>query len=360
MQPKNMLRKNLPKALTAVLSPSRSANRAPPGSSSRNGRSHRRRRSECNSHVWSTYPPTFFFFFFAIGVGTRPGREWVCSLTLTLKLQDISKGPRTHTFPFPIFFFPLVAHPPPPPRGRGDSKRSTPQNEKAEKLVGEGSEEASESGRPVWSAVHVVQVHIGSNLQRGGFRPCVSGLLAKHLGGWGSRLGAWNPICTAQSIFFFFFGVLGLSHPWLYDADNRVTNKIGKGYCACFQCETTKGNEEGTGNRARGPQLLFFLYSKSKLKQDRSQLQEGSHKPKLDMQNSQSLLLFFFLTKNAWSFWAKRLDEENKIGKRVERQMAKLESIHLGNGKNGCRARPATSTIHPAFQVRCDHCCPVQ
>ena len=51
------------------------------------------------------------------------------------------------------------------------------------------------------------------------------------------------------------------------------------------------------------------------------------------MQNSQSLLLFFFLTKNAWSFWAKRLDEKNKIGKRVERQLAKLESICLGNGK---------------------------
>ena len=52
---------------------------------------------------------------------------------------------------------------------------------------------------------------------------------------------------------------------------------------------------------------------------------------------------FFFLTKNAWSFWAKRLDEENKIGKRVERQMAKLESICLGNGKNGCRAN---SQVH--------------
>ena len=121
----------------------------------------------------------------------------------------------------PHYFFlvgSLVAHPPPPPRGRGDSKRSTgheqieqstiqsasrvtlaPQNEKAEKLVGEGSEKASESGRPVWSAVHVVQVHIGSNLQRGRFRPCVSGLLAKHLDGWGSRPGAWNPICTARS-----------------------------------------------------------------------------------------------------------------------------------------------------------------
>ena len=120
-------------------------------------------------------------------MGTRPGREWVCTLTLTLKLQDISKGPRTHTFPFPVFFCVLwLRTPRPPQRGRGDSKRSTgheqieqstiqsastvtlaPQNEKAEKLVGEGSEEASESGRPVWSAVHVVQVHIGSNLQRG-------------------------------------------------------------------------------------------------------------------------------------------------------------------------------------------------
>ena len=114
MQTKNMLRKNLPKALTAVLSPSRSANRAPPGSSSRNGRSHRKRRSECNSHVWSTYPPTFFFFL-------RPGREWVCSLTLTLKLQDISKGPRTHTFPFPIFFIFFwvlwLRTPRPPPKG---------------------------------------------------------------------------------------------------------------------------------------------------------------------------------------------------------------------------------------------------
>ena len=115
MQTKNMLRKNLPKALTAVLSPSRSANRAPPGSSSRNGRSHRRRRSECNSHVWSSYPPLFFFD--GIGVGTRPGREWVCSLTLTLKLQDISKGPRAHTFPFTFFFWFFSCAPPAPPKG---------------------------------------------------------------------------------------------------------------------------------------------------------------------------------------------------------------------------------------------------
>ena len=115
-----MLRKNLPKALTAVLSPSRSANRAPLGSSSRHGRSHRRRRSKCNSHVWSSYPP--FFFSDSIGVGTRPRREWVCSLTLTLKLQDISKGPRAHSFPltffiFFLFFFLLFFCCAPPPQG---------------------------------------------------------------------------------------------------------------------------------------------------------------------------------------------------------------------------------------------------
>ena len=119
MQTKNMLRKNLPKALTAVLSPSRSANRAPPGSSSRNGRSHRRRRSECNSHVWSTYPPLFFFFLDGKGVGTRPGREWMCSLTLTRssKISQRVRG-RTH-FPSLFFFFFVFfgCAPPAPPQG---------------------------------------------------------------------------------------------------------------------------------------------------------------------------------------------------------------------------------------------------
>ena len=165
--------------------------------------------------MWSSYPLPFFFLFDIKGVGTRPRKEWVCSLTLTLKHQDGSKGLRAHSFLLTFFFLCHV----PPPRGREDSKRSTgheliehstiqsasrvtlaPQTTKRqEKLVGEGSEKASENGRPVWSAVHVVQVRIGSNLQRGRFRPCVSGLLAKHLDGCGSRPGAWNPICTARS-----------------------------------------------------------------------------------------------------------------------------------------------------------------
>ena len=91
----------------------------------------------------------------------------------------------------------------------------------------------------------------------------------------------------------------------------------------------------------------FFskVFSKSKLRQDRSQMQ--GRKSRAKKQNPQSvhfLFCFFFLTKTAWSFWAKRHDEKNKIGKRVERQMSKNESICLGNGKNGCRARPATPT----------------
>ena len=146
---------------------------------------------------------------------------------------------------------------------------------------------------------------------------------------------------------FFFFWVLGLSHPWLYDADNRVANKIRKRLLCLFP--VWNNERQWRGNRqscTRPSALVFFL--KSSVSQNWSRTgpncKEGSHKPKLDMQNSQSLLLFFFPTKNAWSFWAKRLDEKNQIGKRVERQMAKLESICLGNGKNGCRARPATST----------------
>ena len=221
MQTKKMLRKNRPKALTAVLSTSRSANRAPPGSSSRSGRSHQRRRSECNSHVWSTYPPTFFCFFFLgrqrSGYETR--KRIGVLLTTHSEAPRNLKGSEDAHISLHIFFCGLWLRTPRlPPRGRGDSKRSTgheqieqsaiqsasrvtlaPQHEKAERLIGEGSEEASESGRPAWSAVHVVQVHIGSNLQRGRFRPCVSGLLAKHLAGWGSRPGAWNHICTAQS-----------------------------------------------------------------------------------------------------------------------------------------------------------------
>ena len=89
---------------------------------------------------------------------------------------------------------------------------------------------------------------------------------------------------------------------------------------------------------------FFLVFSKSKLKQDRSQLQGRKSQAEIGNAKFAKFASFFFLTRNAWSFWAKRLDEKNKIGKRVERQMAKLESICLENGKNGCRARPATST----------------
>ena len=113
--------------------------------------------------------------------------------------------------------------------------------------------------------------------------------------------------------FFFFNWVLGLSHPWLYDADNRVTNKIGKGYCACFQCETTKGNEEGTGNRARGPQLFFFWFSKSKLKQDRSQLQGRKSQAEIGYAKFAKFASIFFPNKERLEFLgqASRRREQN-------------------------------------------------
>ena len=88
---------------------------------------------------------------------------------------------------------------------------------------------------------------------------------------------------------------------------------------------------------------FFLIFSKSKLRQDRSQMQGRKSQAKIGFAKF-AKFAFFFLTKTAWSFWAKRLDEKNKIGKRVERQMSKHESICLGNGKNGCRARPATPT----------------
>ena len=148
--------------------------------------------------------PTFFFFLGRQRSGYETRKRIGVLLTTDSEAPRNLKGSEDAHISLHIFFFFFcglwLRTPRPPPRGRGDSKRSTgheqieqsaiqsasrvtlaPQHEKAEGLIGEGSEEASESGRPAWSAVHVVQVHIGSNLQRGRFRPCVSGLLAKHL-----------------------------------------------------------------------------------------------------------------------------------------------------------------------------------
>ena len=106
--------------------------------------------------------------------------------------------------------------------------------------------------------------------------------------------------------------------------------------------------EQAIVHEALSSCFFFKVFSKSKLRQDRSQMQGRKSQAKLGFAKFSTLfflvLLFFFLTKTAWSFWAKRLDEKNKIGKRVEGQMSKHESICLGNGKNGCRARPATPT----------------
>ena len=97
--------KNLPKALTAVLSPSRSENRARHGNSSRHGRSRRRGGVAIAARVCSlSFPPYFFFFWSINGVGTRPRKEWVCSLTLTMRHQE-GKDPVVHKHPSPLGFF---------------------------------------------------------------------------------------------------------------------------------------------------------------------------------------------------------------------------------------------------------------
>ena len=102
--------KNLPKALTAVLSPSRSANRARHGSSSRHGRSRRRGGVAIAARVCSLSFPPLFFFFSINGVGTRPRKERVCSLTLTMRHQE-GKNPVAHKHPSPLVFFFLSTPP---------------------------------------------------------------------------------------------------------------------------------------------------------------------------------------------------------------------------------------------------------
>ena len=107
----------------------------------------------------------------------------------------------------------------PPRQGEGDIKRSTgheliehstiplasrvtlaPQTTNRRKNWWAWTQiEAGETVRPIRSTVRVVQVHLNSNLQRGRFRPCVGGMLARTFRGWGSRPVAWNPICTARS-----------------------------------------------------------------------------------------------------------------------------------------------------------------
>ena len=170
----------------------------------------------------------------------------------------------------------------------------------------------------------------------------------------------------------FFFWVLGLSHPWLYDADNRVAIQIRKRLLCLFPVWNNERQWRGNRQSCTRPSALVFskkfkeadvictTYSSaiffflgprvvpslavwcwqssgnpnkekaivpvSSVKQRKAMkreqaivhealsscfffkcsesqnwsrtgpnCKEGSHKPKLDMQNSQSLLIFFLL-----------------------------------------------------------------
>ena len=63
-----------------------------------------------------------------------------------------------------------------------------------------------------------------------------------------SLVRSWGPLPGC----FFFFWVLGLSHPWLYDADNRVANESEGGEllrscpakCRCLLLSITDNVEE--------------------------------------------------------------------------------------------------------------------
>ena len=68
---------------------------------------------------------------------------------------------------------------------------------------------------------------------------------------------------------------------------------------------------------------------------------KGSHKPKLDLQNSQRFFFWLFI------FNKDRLEQNWQTSRRTNVEARKYL---LGNGKNGCKARPATPTTlqkHP-------------
>ena len=146
--------------------------------------------------------------------------------------------------------------------------------------------------------------------------------------------------------FFFFWGprVVPSLAVWCWQSSGKQNKEKAIVPVSSVKQRKAMKREQAIVHEALSSCFFFLVFSKSKLKQDRSQLQGRKSQAEIGYAKFAKFASFFFLTKNAWSFWAKRLDEKNKIGKRVEGQMAKLESICLGNGKNGCRARPATST----------------
>ena len=141
---------------------------------------------------------------------------------------------------------------------------------------------------------HAAQVEVKAALKYEGEKKTLYGGRGKALPSslWDLYHALFGEVLGSTPWLFFFFQLGPRVVPSLADdADNRVTNKIGKGYCACFQCETTK---EGTGNRARGPQLLFFFFSESKLKQDRSQLQGRKSQAEIGYAKFAKFASFFF------------------------------------------------------------------
>ena len=116
-----MLRKNLPKALTAVLSPSRSANRAPLGSTVAVGTAVAIEGGVANVARMCGHPTPPFFWQHRSGYETK--KRMGVLLNTDIEAPRL-KGSES-TLISPHFFFLFFGFAPPPPRGRGDSKRST-------------------------------------------------------------------------------------------------------------------------------------------------------------------------------------------------------------------------------------------
>ena len=125
---------------------------------------------------------------------------------------------------------------------------------------------------------------------------------------------------TPWLFFFFFLGprVVPSLAVWCWQSSGKQNKEKATAPVSSVKQRKAMKREQAIVHEAFSSCFFFLGFSKSKLKQDRSQVQGRKSRAEIGYTKFAKFASFFFLTKNAWSFWAKRLDEKNKIGKRVE------------------------------------------
>ena len=139
---------------------------------------------------------------------------------------------------------------------------------------------------------------------------------------------------------FFFFWVLGLSHPWLYDADNRVANESEGGEllrscpakCRCLLLSITGNVEEraivpiSTAKKLANNESAIGEFWVTRIAEWTKRKERAVVPVSEAKLFSTGLRLIFFL-KTAWNLWAKRCPTKCKIGERAK---------WTGRCKDGC------------------------